>query len=57
MTETWTAQTLRALQTNAQNYRDQALLQAAADYVQKLTARIDLSEGELDGRIWNHEQW
>lgn len=57
MTESWAAQTLRELQNKAPDYRQQALLQAAADYADKLTKRIDLSEAELDGRIWNHEQW
>ena len=56
-TDDWLTTTLTELAQQNSAYQTRALLQQTALYAAELAQRIELSEGELDGRIWNHEQW
>lgn len=56
MADDWFEQTITELQKSG-DYREQALLAAVLKYQQELKRRTVNAQGELDGRIWNHEQW
>lgn len=34
-----------------------ALLERAQDFVREQGKRITQAQGELDGRVWNHQKW
>lgn len=55
--ETWLIQELENLIAQTPDYEKRALLHATIDMVHEQTKRIEQAQGELDGRIWNHEQW
>ncbi|WP_261807050.1 hypothetical protein [Lapidilactobacillus luobeiensis] len=57
MDEQWLQQTLAELSSKMPQYQDRALLAATQIYVTELAQRLTNGQGELDGRIWNHEQW
>ncbi|MFC6315661.1 hypothetical protein ACFQHW_08815 [Lapidilactobacillus achengensis] len=57
MDEQWLQQTLADLSQQLPQYQDRALLAVTQTYVADLAQRLVNGQGELDGRIWNHEQW
>lgn len=57
MDEQWLDQVLGELAAQAPQYQERALLAATQTYVSELAQRLANGQGELDGRIWNHEQW
>ena len=56
-TDDWLTTTLTKLAQQSTTYQDRALLIQTAKYAAALAQRTEQNEGELDGRIWNHEQW
>ncbi|WP_207233289.1 hypothetical protein [Holzapfeliella floricola] len=48
---------MKKQQKTKNNYEKRALLSYLNQFQHQLEVRHDLAEGELDGRLWNHEQW
>lgn len=56
MAEDWLVRITAELKSES-DYTERALLSAVLSYQDDLKQRRMNAEGELDGRIWNHEQW
>lgn len=41
----------------ASDYAQQAFYIALAEFCKEQARQIELAQGEVDGRSWNHEQW
>ncbi|KRK95787.1 hypothetical protein [Companilactobacillus futsaii] len=59
MSETgqWLSQTVSDLSTKQTQYENRAFLVAMKKVIEEQNKRQAQLEGEVDGRLWNHEQW
>ncbi|WP_155286936.1 hypothetical protein [Lacticaseibacillus zhaodongensis] len=53
----WLVAEAKKRATAADDYAQQAFYTALAAFCQEQGRQIELAEGEIDGRSWNHEQW
>lgn len=56
-TNDWRRDFLERAKLQANDYETIAYLEAAERLIQELDRRIKQAEGELDGMMWNHEEW
>ncbi|MGX7348236.1 hypothetical protein [Aerococcus vaginalis] len=56
-TNDWRRDFLERAKQQANDYETIAYLEAAERLIQELDRRIKQAEGELDGMMWNHEEW
>ncbi|MGX4644525.1 hypothetical protein [Holzapfeliella sp. JNUCC 80] len=57
MKNDWMKAIIEEASKSENNYEKRALLSYLDQFQHQLEVRHDLAEGELDGRLWNHEQW
>lgn len=55
--QTWATQQLLTLATQTPQFKEKALYLALAELTEEQQRRIDLAQGELDGRTWNPSRW
>ncbi|WP_334333273.1 MULTISPECIES: hypothetical protein [unclassified Companilactobacillus] len=53
----WLAEQIEALSKKQKDYENRAFLIAMKTAVEEQNDRLRLLKGEVDGRLWNHEQW
>lgn len=53
----WLSQQLETMKQNQKGYENRAFLLAMNQVVQEQNKRLEQLKGEVDGRLWNHEQW
>jgi len=56
-TGSWLSQQLRELSKKQEAYENRAFLTAMQTVVEEQNKRLEQLKGEVDGRLWNHEQW
>ncbi|MQS76344.1 hypothetical protein [Companilactobacillus halodurans] len=56
-TGTWLAKEISELAKKQTAYENRAFLLAMKKVVKEQNERTELLKGEVDGRLWNHEQW
>ncbi|MFD1430839.1 hypothetical protein [Lacticaseibacillus mingshuiensis] len=58
MSETeWLLSQAEALAANAEDYETRAKFVALSDFIRAQAQRLELAEGEVDGRTWDHSRW
>ncbi|GAW98971.1 hypothetical protein [Secundilactobacillus mixtipabuli] len=55
--QTWATQQLLTLAAQTPQFKEKALYLALAELTEEQQRRIDLAQGELDGRTWNPSRW
>ena len=55
--QTWATQQLLTLATQTPQFKEKALYLALAELTEEQQRRIDLAQGELDGRTWKPSRW
>lgn len=53
----WYQDLIEQEKNSAAEYEKRALLQYVSEYLVELDKRIEQKEGQLDGELWNHEEW
>ncbi|GEO58977.1 hypothetical protein [Companilactobacillus bobalius] len=53
----WLSKELSKLVDKQKAYENRAFLVAMKKVVKEQNDRMKLLQGEVDGRLWNHEQW
>ncbi|WP_338231496.1 hypothetical protein [Companilactobacillus muriivasis] len=53
----WLEKQVDDLSKKQQAYENRAFLAAMKKVVQEQNGRSEQLKGEVDGRLWNHEQW
>lgn len=53
----WLEQKISELSTKQKSYENRAFLVAMKKVVAEQNERTEQLKGEVDGRLWNHEQW
>ncbi|MFC6175921.1 hypothetical protein ACFQAV_03685 [Companilactobacillus huachuanensis] len=53
----WLEKQVDELSKKQQAYENRAFLVAMKKVIQEQNRRSDQLKGEVDGRLWNHEQW
>lgn len=53
----WLSKELSKLADKQKAYENRAFLVAMKKVVKEQNDRMKLLQGEVDGRLWNHEQW
>lgn len=53
----WLEQKISELSTKQKSYENRAFLVAMKKIVAEQNERTEQLKGEVDGRLWNHEQW
>ncbi|UQS83441.1 hypothetical protein [Bombilactobacillus thymidiniphilus] len=53
----WLLDQIRAQQKKAPQYEIRAFWQGLATLVEQQAKRNEQLEAEIDGRLWNHDQW
>lgn len=53
----WLRDQAQAQSQVATHYADAAFYAALAQFCQDQAHAVELAQGEIDGRSWNHEQW
>lgn len=56
-THEWTQQQLNKLISESRDFEEQAFYQVLQDTMTEQVKRIDQLQGEVDGRVWNTENW
>jgi len=56
-TQTWLLQQAKNWEDSATDYRQRAFYHELQAMIQEQAQRLELAEGEIDGRTWNHEAW
>lgn len=56
-TGAWLSKELSNLADKQKAYENRAFLVAMKKVVEEQNDRMKLLQGEVDGRLWNHEQW
>ncbi|CAJ1183852.1 hypothetical protein FD33_GL000419 [Companilactobacillus paralimentarius DSM 13238 = JCM 10415] len=56
-TGVWLSKELSKLADKQKAYENRAFLTAMKKVVEEQNDRMKLLQGEVDGRLWNHEQW
>ncbi len=57
MNEEWLLQQIEALEAQETDYKNLALLSEMKNLVKEMHQRIELLQGEIDGRVWNPSDW
>lgn len=55
--QTWATQQLLTLAVQTPQFKEKALYLALAELTEEQQRRIDLAQGELDGRTWKPSRW
>ncbi|MFD1418656.1 hypothetical protein [Companilactobacillus keshanensis] len=53
----WLLKQIDELSANQKDYEKRALLFALKKVVTEQQTRIEQAQGELDGRLWDHDNW
>lgn len=53
----WLAKEIEKMATKQTAYENRAFLTAMKKVVNEQNKRTEQLQGEVDGRLWNHEQW
>ncbi|AQS53874.1 hypothetical protein BW727_101507 [Jeotgalibaca dankookensis] len=53
----WMLEQINKLAEESQDYRQIALYQAFVDLINEQYRRIEMTQGEIDGRMWSRNQW
>ena len=53
----WLSQQVDNLSKKQQAYENRAFLIAMKKVIEEQNRRSEQLKGEVDGRLWNHEQW
>ncbi|MBS4456920.1 hypothetical protein [Tuanshanicoccus lijuaniae] len=53
----WTEELIQTLSTVAQDYPTKALLEVLLELSQQQQERLELLEGEIDGKMWSPAEW
>ncbi|PMD67852.1 hypothetical protein [Companilactobacillus nuruki] len=53
----WLNQQVDELSQKQKEYKNRAFLVAMKKMVEEQSKRLEQLQGEVDGRLWNHEQW
>lgn len=53
----WLGKQLQNLSQKQEAYENRAFLKAMQTVVEEQNKRLEQLKGEVDGRLWNHEQW
>lgn len=53
----WLSQELKQVAGKQKAYENRAFLLAMRQVVKEQNERTKQLKGEVDGRLWNHEQW
>ncbi|AUI70877.1 hypothetical protein COSHB9_05660 [Companilactobacillus alimentarius] len=53
----WLSDQITDLAGKQKQYENRAFLVAMEKTVKEQNERLKLLKGEVDGRLWNHEQW
>ncbi|APU71733.1 hypothetical protein LCR01_20960 [Companilactobacillus crustorum] len=53
----WLEQQVSDLAKKQKAYENRAFLVAMQQVIQEQNMRTEQLKGEVDGRLWNHEQW
>lgn len=53
----WLHEEALAQADRADDYAERAFYVSLASFIAAQTLRIEQAQGEVDGRLWNHEQW
>jgi len=53
----WLSKQVDELSKKQKAYENRAFLTAMKKVVDEQNERMELMKGEVDGRLWNHEQW
>lgn len=56
-TGTWLSSAVEKLAQKQHAYENRAFLLAMKKVVEEQNKRTEQLKGEVDGRLWNHEQW
>ncbi|GEO79847.1 hypothetical protein FD29_GL001550 [Companilactobacillus mindensis DSM 14500] len=56
-TGVWLSQELAKLSKKQNSYENRAFLAAMKKVADEQNERTEKLQGEVDGRLWNHEQW
>lgn len=55
--DSWTVKQLMALADQTPQFKERSLYIALAELAETQQHRIELAQGELDGRMWNPSRW
>ena len=53
----WLIEQVKALSKTQPEYQDRAFLLALQKVIKEQQKRTDQIQSELDGRLWNHNNW
>lgn len=53
----WLREQAQQAEATALTYEDKAFYRTLQDFISEQTRRLEQAEGELDGTLWDHEQW
>ncbi|WP_119326462.1 hypothetical protein [Companilactobacillus musae] len=53
----WLSKQIETLSDKQKAYENRAFLVAMNKVVNEQNKRLEQLKGEVDGRLWNHEQW
>lgn len=53
----WLSQQIKDMSDKQESYENRAFLVAMKKVVEEQNERTEQLKGEVDGRLWNHEQW
>ncbi|KRL68189.1 hypothetical protein [Companilactobacillus versmoldensis] len=53
----WLVEQVKALAKKQPEYEDRAFLYALQSVIKEQQKRTEQIQGELDGRLWNHDNW
>lgn len=56
-TMTWQQDLLAEAKAEVLDYETLALLESCQDALRELAKRTEQAQGQLDGLMWNHEEW
>lgn len=57
MNEEWLLQQIKSLEAQETDYKNLALLSELKKLIKEMDQRIELLQGEIDGRVWNPSDW
>jgi uncharacterized small protein (DUF1192 family) len=57
MNEEWLLQQIESLEAQETDYKNLALLSEMKKLIKEMDQRIELLQGEIDGRVWNPSDW
>ncbi|MFH5811627.1 hypothetical protein [Companilactobacillus sp. FL22-1] len=53
----WLKNKVNELSKEQHSYENRAFLVAMENIIDEQNRRLEQLKGEVDGRLWNHEQW